>query len=142
MRKARWIATAATSSRMRCVPSVGTRPELRVARALQRLGYSYQSHVAGVPGKPDFVLARRRKVIFVHGCFWHRHGKRCRLCTTPTRNVELWTDKFTRTKARDRNARRRLRALRFDVLVVWECQLRTWNAAALQRKLAAFVRET
>lgn len=141
MRKPDWTATAATSSRMRCVPSAGTRPELRIGRALKRLGYSFKSQLTTVPGRPDFTLTRRRKVIFVHGCFWHRHGKRCRLCSTPTRNVKLWTEKFDRTRARDRLARRRLRAMQFDVLTLWECQLRRWNDAALERKLAAFVEE-
>ena len=108
---------------MRRVRSVDTTPELTLRRALHRLGYRYRLHDAALPGKPDLVFVSRRKVIFVHGCFWHGHS--CRAGRNrPASNLAYWNVKLERNHRRDGMNRRRLRSLGWDVLVVWECQLR------------------
>lgn len=105
-----------------------TKPEMAVRSIVRSLGYRYRLHAASVPGKPDLVLTGQRKLIFVHGCFWHRH--RCRLGrVTPATNTSFWLEKFAGNVARDRRVRRRLRAKGWKSLVVWECQVRSARAA-------------
>lgn len=98
-----------------------TSPELLVRRKVHSLGYRYRLHVTSLPGKPDLVLPSHRKVILVHGCFWHRHNCR-RGRSTPKTNKRFWVSKLEGNKERDRRNRRRLRAAGWDVLTVWECQ--------------------
>src|SRR5690606_24950543 len=102
-----------------------TSPEVVVRRLLTSLGYRYRIHVHALPGRPDIVFSRRRKVIFVHGCFWHRHAdSRCRLARLPKSRLEFWVPKLEANKARDSRTIARLRRSGWRVLVVWECQLR------------------
>lgn len=107
-----------------CMSSIrgkDTKPELLVRRLMHALGYRYRLHVAALPGSPDIVFPSRRKVIFVHGCFWHRH--RCHLGqVSPRTRREFWHQKFERNRQRDIVNRRRLRRQGWDVLMVWECQ--------------------
>jgi len=98
----------------------GTTPEIVVRRMLRELGISYRLNVRTLPGTPDIVLTGQKKAIIVHGCFWHRHA-RCKAASTPKTRVEFWTEKFARNIARDRKARRELNALRYSVMVIWEC---------------------
>lgn len=98
-----------------------TTPEMAVRSALHRLGYRFRLHGRGLPGRPDVVLRRYRTVVFVHGCFWHRH-KHCSNCTTPTANRDFWVRKLEGNAARDRVHARTLRKLGWRVLVVWECE--------------------
>lgn len=122
---------------MAAVKSAHTTPELVVRRLVHRLGYRYRLHVASLPGKPDLVLPRLKKVIDVRGCFWHLHN--CPRCRIPASNREYWIAKLERNAARDR---RNLRALRGDgwrVLVVWECQTQPRRLAALTRRLVKFL---
>lgn len=113
-----------------------TQPELVVRRLVHRMGFRYRLHAAALPGKPDVVLPRHHKVIFVHGCFWHRH--RCRTGRhMPKSRVGYWTEKFRRNVERDRRARRRLRYAGWEVLIVWECQTR--DREALSRRLRSFL---
>ena len=119
----------ATRSRiMRSVPGRNTSPELIVRRALHRRGFRYRLHHPQLLGHPDLVFVSRRKVLFVHGCFWHRHS-----CSngqsTPATRVAYWSAKFERNQQRDRTVRRTLRKLGWGVMVVWECQLRTSKLA-------------
>ena len=99
-----------------------TRPEIAVRRIVHAHGYRYRLHVRELPGTPDLVFPRLRKVIFVHGCFWHRHecrdGRKL-----PTGNHGYWIPKLARNVERDARDGKSLRALGWDVLVVWECQL-------------------
>lgn len=113
--------SAETRSRiMAAVGQFNTAPEMTVRRAVHRLGFRYRLHVKSLPGRPDLVFPGRRKVIFVHGCFWHRH--RCNLATTPSTRVDFWQQKFQANLARDRRNIRSLRRLGWQVLVVWQCQ--------------------
>ena len=113
-----------------------TKPELIVRSLVHRLGYRFRLHRSDLPGKPDIVLPRHDKVIFVHGCFWHRHP-RCRYTTTPRTRAAFWKAKFEQNKKRDRRATRELRKLGWDVLVVWECQ--TKDPDRLLDKLQSFL---
>jgi len=115
---------------MRQVRSMNTKPELLVRSLAHRLGYRFRLHRRELPGAPDLVFPSRRKVIFVHGCFWHGHPCR-RGARLPKTNAEYWRNKITRNKERDKRHKRQLRQLDWSALVLWECQLRD------QQKLAA-----
>lgn len=112
----------------------GTEPELIVRRLCHCLGYRFRLHRRDLPGTPDIVFPARRKVVFVHGCWWHRHN--CRLGRrAPKSRLEYWLPKFARNVARDKQNRTELRRFGWSVLVVWECQTRRRDS------LAARVRE-
>ena len=111
------------SERMSRVRNKDTGPELLVRRLTHALGFRYRLHAASLPGKPDLVFPSRRKVIFVHGCFWHRHGSRCPLTRWPKSRLEFWRPKLEQNHKRDDMNRRRLKRLGWQVLVIWECQL-------------------
>jgi DNA mismatch endonuclease (patch repair protein) len=113
-----------------------TKPELLVRRLAHRLGYRYRLHVADLPGRPDLVFRSRRKVIFVHGCFWHQHD--CRRGTRPKDNQEFWSTKLNRNRARDAAVTRSLITSGWQVLVVWECQ--THDETKLAKRLDQFLR--
>jgi DNA mismatch endonuclease (patch repair protein) len=110
----------ATSARMGLVRQKGTRPELMVRGALNALGHRFRLANRDLPGSPDIANRRRRWAVFVHGCFWHRHG--CKATTTPGRNREFWEAKFARNIARDQRATVQLRELGYTVIVIWECE--------------------
>jgi DNA mismatch endonuclease (patch repair protein) len=119
------------SALMGMVRSKNTKPELAVRRLVHAMGYRYRLH-GKLPGRPDMVFASRRKVIFVHGCFWHRHP-RCKKATTPDANAEFWRAKFRANKRRDRQIERRLDSIGWEVITVWECELR--EPIKLRRRL-------
>ena len=98
-----------------------TTPELRVRSAIHRMGYRFSLYRSDLPGKPDIVLPKHRSVIFVNGCFWHRHPG-CRMAYTPKSRKTFWFKKFDENIARDRKVKRELRALGWRVIVVWECE--------------------
>lgn len=100
-----------------------TRPELRVRSLLHRNGYRFRLHAPDLPGCPDIVFRRRRKVVFVHGCFWHRHPG-CPRATFPSTRVDYWRLKFERNCVRDAAVKSALRELGWDILIVWECEVR------------------
>ncbi|MEP7336821.1 MAG: very short patch repair endonuclease [Acidobacteriota bacterium] len=112
---------------MRAVKSEDSQAELIVRRMLHRAGFRYRLHVAALPGKPDVVFPSRRKVIFIHGCFWHLH-KNCPAARHPSSNVEYWEAKLKRNVERDRKNRKKLKALGWTTLVVWECKLKNPDA--------------
>jgi DNA mismatch endonuclease (patch repair protein) len=130
------LSPAERSRQMSLVRSKNTKPELLVRKLLFSLGYRYRLHGATLPGRPDLVFAKRRKVIFVHGCFWHRH-EGCRKTTTPVSNADYWIPKFARTISRDETNLVALQSLGWRVLVVWECELK--DLSALGSKLEAFL---
>lgn len=113
-----------------------TRPELAVRRLLHRLGYRYRLHRRDLPGRPDICFPVRRKVIFVHGCFWHRHDG-CRRTTTPKTRTSFWKAKFEANIARDRMNLSDLGKLGWKAMVVWECQ--TTDLDALAPRLVRFL---
>lgn len=110
------------SRNMSRIRSTGTRPERAVAAMLRRLHISFRVHAKDLPGSPDFVIPKAGVVVFVHGCFWHRHHG-CRHCYTPKSRNRFWRDKFAKNVRRDRRATRALRELGWSVAVVWECRL-------------------
>lgn len=115
------------SQRMALIKSVNTKPEMRVRRLLFSLGYRYRIHKTDLPGKPDIVLRKHKTVIFVNGCFWHRH-KNCRYSRTPESNLKYWLPKLAKNKANDRKNHAELRARGWEVIVIWECQTRNLSA--------------
>ena len=109
------------ADQMRRIRGKNTHPELRVRQAVHALGFRFRLHRTDLPGTPDLVLPRLRKIIFVHGCFWHQHGG-CRLARIPKKRLDYWLPKFERNKRRDSQVSDLLRSLGWEVLVVWECQ--------------------
>src|ERR1039458_246842 len=99
-----------------------TKPEISIRQMVFALGHRYRLHVSDLPGKPDLVFSRLRKVIFVHGCFWHRHP-RCPMARLPKSKLEFWLPKLSENRRRDQRVIRKLRSDGWKVLVVWECQL-------------------
>lgn len=104
------------------IRSKNTKPELLVRRYLYANGFRYRVNVASLPGKPDIVLKKYHTVIFIHGCFWHGHS--CLQGKTPQTNPLFWQNKFKRNKERDIEVRNELKALGWNTLVIWECQLK------------------
>jgi DNA mismatch endonuclease (patch repair protein) len=106
---------------MRAVKSKDTKPELALRRTLRAMGFRPATRPAKLPGSPDVVLPALRTVVFVHGCFWHRHDG-CPKATTPATRVDFWAAKFERNVARDKRVVRQLRGLGWRVVTVWECR--------------------
>lgn len=123
---------------MAAVHSKDTRPEVVVRKIVHGLGYRYRLHVVGLLGRPDLVFPSRRKVIFVHGCFWHRHQK-CRYASSPKTRRKFWEAKFVTNVARDRRVGRELKRMGWAVLTVWQCELK--KAERLSRRLDDFLSE-
>jgi DNA mismatch endonuclease (patch repair protein) len=107
---------------MRAVKSQDTKPEMAVRRLIYRLGYRYRLHRADLPGKPDLVFPARRKIIFVHGCWWHGHDCK-RGAREPKTNTAYWRAKIGRNVTRDRANLSALNALGWQVAVIWECRI-------------------
>lgn len=106
-----------------------TSPEKTVRSFLHQLGYRFRLHRRDLPGQPDIVLPRFRAVVFVHGCYWHRH-KRCKYAYTPKTRIEFWQRKFDENVERDRLTLKSLRKQGWRILVVWECQIADGTAVA------------
>ena len=113
-----------------------TRPEVTVRRLLHSLGYRYRLHRRDLPGTPDICFPGRQKVIFVHGCFWHRH-EGCPRTTTPRTRTSFWENKFTTNVVRDRRNMSGLAEIGWDAMVVWECE--TADLEALAPRLVRFL---
>lgn len=124
------------SAVMRRVKGRDTSPELKVRRALTRLGVRYRLHRADLPGKPDIVMRGRRLVLFVHGCFWHGHDC-ARGARVPKANRDYWLGKVSRNRERDARHRAALEAAGWRVETIWECDLK--DAAALEARLASLL---
>lgn len=107
---------------MKSVGTHSTGPEMVLRKALHRLGYRYRLHPKTLPGRPDLVFPRRKKVIFVHGCFWHGHS--CRWGKLPKSRPEYWSPKIATNCSRDRRTLRKVRAAGWQPLVVWQCEIR------------------
>jgi len=115
-----------------------TRPEMIIRSLVHRMGYRYALHRKDLPGKPDLVLVSHRKIIFVHGCFWHMH--RCRYGRVkPSTNVKFWQNKREGNRERDRRNIRKLRQQGWKVLVIWECQ--TKKPEELAGRILGFLEE-
>lgn len=122
---------------MRKVKAKNTVPELKLRHLLREMGFrGYRVHYDALPGKPDVVFTKLKKVIFVHGCFWHGHDCRAGQ-NAPRTNQDYWKPKLARNKERDQYRQEALRGLGWDVLVVWECELRDLERTA--QTLRAFL---
>lgn len=108
---------------MSLIRSKDTGPEMAVRRVVHGMGYRYRLHRRDLPGHPDLVFPSRRKVIFVHGCFWHQH-KGCKVARRPKSNKEYWLPKLRATKERDARNQRKLKTAGWNVMIVWECQIK------------------
>lgn len=128
--------SAARSYNMSRIGAKDTKPELIVRRILHWMGYRYRLHALELPGKPDIVFRPRKKAIFVHGCFWHRHPG-CSKATMPKTRQEFWQEKFRKNVQRDLAVRQQLSDLGWSCLVVWECE--TSDADQLSSRLSAFL---
>lgn len=126
------------SERMGRIQNKDTKPEMRIRKIVHGMGYRYRLHKANLPGKPDLVFAGRRKVIFVHGCFWHRHpDPSCSLARLPKSKLDFWIPKLEANRQRDEANVRKLEQAGWDVLTIWECQLR--NEKELKIRIQVFL---
>lgn len=124
------------SANMAAIRGRDTKPEMKVRRLLHRLGYRYVLHQRKLPGRPDLVFPSRRKVVFVHGCYWHMHD--CRFgSVVPSTRTEFWQAKRSGNVKRDRANQEALRTLGYRVCVVWECETR--DLANLEKRLVSFL---
>lgn len=132
------LTPAERSERMSRVRGKGGKAELLVRSLVYRMGYRYRLHGTKLPGKPDLVFRSRRKVIFVHGCFWHRHpDPDCKLARMPKSRQDFWAPKLEGNRARDLRQIADLEAAGWSVLELWECQLR--DASSLENKIRTFL---
>lgn len=134
-----FLTPAQRSERMSRIRGKDSQPELALRRVLHRLGLRYRLHSKDLPGKPDIVFPRYKAVVFVHGCFWHRH-QGCKIATTPKSNTAFWIDKFGKNVARDSRVGAELDALGWRVFLVWECELVPSKVEATSERLAAAIR--
>lgn len=129
------VVNKATRSRMMAgIGSKDTSPELAVRRFLYAAGLRYRLHVRGLPGRPDIVFSRLKTVVFVHGCFWHRHSH-CKYAYTPKSNKVFWNKKFSANIKRDFLVRKMLAKAGWRVFVVWECMINEKALSSLFKKL-------
>lgn len=121
---------------MSAVHGRNTKPEMLVRRLLHSMNYRYRLHRKELPGRPDVVFAKRKKAIFVHGCFWHRH-EGCQKATMPKTRADFWKEKFERNVERDLEVESKLTQMGWLTLTVWECE--TSDIGALEWKLRDFL---
>lgn len=133
------LTPAERSAHMARIPRAGTKPELMVRQMLHRLGYRFRVNLNGIPGRPDVAFPHRRKIIQVHGCFWHAHDG-CTLHHVPINRREFWLAKFARNKERDARLESEARKQGWDSLIVWECEMK--NQQALTHRLVEFLGPT
>jgi DNA mismatch endonuclease, patch repair protein len=126
------------SALMSRVKSKDTSPEIRVRRLVHSLGFRFRLYRRDLPGSPDLVLPGRRKIIFVHGCFWHRH-QGCEKASLPRSRLDYWEQKFARNVERDSAAEAALTDAGWLILKVWECETRSKNFDQLTCRLRAFL---
>jgi DNA mismatch endonuclease (patch repair protein) len=132
------LSREARSERMALVRGVDSAPEMKLRRLVHRMGFRYRLHVKELPGKPDMVFPSRHAVIFMHGCFWHRH-RGCKLARLPKSKLGFWGPKLEENRKRDMRNRRKLIRLGWRVLVVWECELADTESVAAN--VCDFLRE-
>ena len=116
-----------------------TSPEIAVRRLVHGMGFRYRLHVAALPGKPDLVFPRLRKIIQVHGCFWHRH-KGCIDSHIPKSRIEYWKPKLARNQKRDQANEKALRRQGWEVLIIWQCEVSA--VTAISDRIQEFLRDS
>jgi DNA mismatch endonuclease, patch repair protein len=122
---------------MSSISGKNTKPEIVLSSILTKLHYRFRQNIKTLPGTPDIVFSRRKKVIFVHGCFWHGHT--CKRATLPQTNKVFWKKKIEGNKARDKRVRRELTKLGWKSLIVWQCQITKTNEERLQKRLQKYL---
>jgi DNA mismatch endonuclease (patch repair protein) len=123
------ISAETRSRNMSRIRSKDTKPEMQLRRIVYGMGYRYQLHVKSLPGCPDLVFARRRKALFIHGCFWHQH-EGCKDSHLPKSRLAYWSPKLVRNAKRDIENERKLRELGWDTLTIWACEITDENRLA------------
>ncbi len=113
-----------------------TKPEIVVRKIIRDMGFRYRLNVRKLPGSPDIVLSTHKKVVFVHGCFWHGH-KGCKRAKRPTTNVAFWNKKIDKNIARDKKTQRELKKLGWKSLVIWQCQIA--KQEVLEKRISRFL---
>ena len=111
------------SRNMSAIKSKNTKPEIKVRKVLHSMGYRFRLHSKDLPGSPDIVLPKYKTVIFVHGCFWHRH-ENCKYASTPKTRQEFWNKKFNDNILRDKKNLEILSSLGWKIIIIWECEIR------------------
>jgi len=128
------------SKRMSRIRGADTKPEMLVRRLVYGMGYRYRIHQRNLPGTPDLVFPSRRKIIFVHGCFWHRHpDPACKLARLPKSRLDFWETKLETNRRRDKENLEKLKEMGWKPLVVWECELT--NAEEISKEIISFLEE-
>ena len=128
----RYKVSEQRSRNMSAIKSKNTKPEIKVRKLLHSMGYRFRLHSKDLPGSPDIVLPKYKTVIFVHGCFWHRH-ENCKYASTPKTRKEFWNKKFTENKKRDSEIQEKIKILDWRSVVIWECE--TKNIENLRDKI-------
>lgn len=135
-----FLSPAERSERMSRIRSKDTKPEMLLRKALHGLGLRFRLRDKKLPGRPDIVLPRYRTIIFVHGCFWHRH-QGCKVASTPKSNTDFWNEKFARNVSRDARVKAEAGALGWSIIVAWECEVNSLQKAThTAHKLAEIIR--
>jgi len=124
------------SQRMSRIHDRNTMPEMAVRRLVHSMGYRYRLHRRDLPGRPDLAFISRRKALFVHGCFWHRH-EGCALARLPKSRLDFWIPKLQRNKCRDAEKQAQLEQMGWRFLVIWECEIK--HKASLAMKIKSFL---
>ena len=124
------------SRNMSAIKSKNTKPEIAVRKLLHSMGYRFRLHRKDLPGSPDIVLPKYKKVIFVHGCFWHRH-ENCKYASTPKTRQEFWENKFKANVKRDLEIQEKIKNIGWKSVVIWECE--TKKVDNLREKLIDFI---
>ena len=130
------ISEEQRSYNMSRVKGANTTPELRVRRLIHSMGYRYRLHDRSLPGTPDVVFSRKKKAIFIHGCFWHQHND-CPASRRPASNQDFWNAKLDRNLERDSQNQQRLAERGWEYLLVWECELR--HIQVLRSRIQSFL---
>lgn len=132
-----WLTVEQRRRVMQAIKSKDTGPEMAVRRLVHGLGYRYRLHKKGLPGRPDLVFAARKRVIFVHGCFWHSHD--CPKGREPESRQDYWLPKLRRNRERDKEKRAELEQLGWKVLEIWECQIKDKDRSELIEAVIEFL---
>lgn len=127
------------SKQMALVKNKNTKPEVELKHLFWKLGYHYRySNWGKLPGKPDLVFVKRKKVVFLHGCFWHRHPG-CSNTRLPKSNVEFWEKKLSQNVFHDREVYKQLTQLGWEYLIIWECEMKKSNRTSLEKRIHLFM---
>ena len=124
---------------MKKIGSKNSTQELFIRKLVYILGYRYRLHVQKLPGKPDLVFSKHKRVIFVNGCFWHGHNK-CSRSNLPETNRRFWEEKIAKNKERDKRVYRKLKRLGWEKLIIWQCQIKKKKEERLKERINKFLK--